>query len=228
MYYLKIWLISLLLFPFLVSQDDYQKLRRDMVEYQIKRRGVTHIATLNAMLKVPRHEFVPDRQKPYAYEDRPLSIGNNQTISQPYIVGYMTAVVKPDKNDKILEIGTGSGYQAAVLAEIVASVYTIEIIPELGERAKLTFDRLGYKNINTYIGDGYSGWPSEAPFDAIIVTAAPEEIPPPLIEQLKEGGRLIIPVGPRHLVQSLILVTKKNGEIKKQTLFPVRFVPFTR
>ncbi len=228
MYYIKILIIPLLLFPFLFTQDDYREQRRDMVEYQIKGRGVTHTATLNSMLKVPRHEFVPDRQKRYAYEDRPLSIGNNQTISQPYIVGYMTAVVKPGKNDKILEIGTGSGYQAAVLAEIVTSVYTIEIIPELGEKAKTTFDRLGYTNIITRIGDGYSGWPSEAPFDAIIVTAAPEEIPPPLVEQLKEGGRLIIPVGPRHLVQSLILVTKKNGEIKKQNLFPVRFVPFTR
>jgi protein-L-isoaspartate(D-aspartate) O-methyltransferase len=140
----------------------------------------------------------------------------------------MTEAVQPDKDDKVLEIGTGSGYQAAILAEIVNEVYTIEIIPELGERARQTFDRLGYENIHSRIGDGYAGWPEEAPFDAILVTAAPEEVPPPLIEQLKEGGRMVIPVGPVYRVQSLQLLTKKNGKVRTRNLLPVRFVPFTR
>jgi protein-L-isoaspartate(D-aspartate) O-methyltransferase len=199
-----------------------------MVEKQIRDRGISDPGTLRAMLKVPRHEFVPDYQQSSAYEDRPLSIGSNQTISQPYIVAYMTEAIDPKKSDKVLEIGTGSGYQGAVLAEIVDQVYTIEIIPDLAARAEKTFEKLGYENIHVRTGDGYAGWPEEAPFDAIIVTAAPEEVPPPLIEQLKEDGSMIIPVGPVHRVQYLKLLIKKNGKLKVKTLLPVRFVPFTR
>jgi protein-L-isoaspartate(D-aspartate) O-methyltransferase len=224
----KLFILIFYFFLFLFQRDDYASLRSEMVEKQIRSRGVTHQPTLSAMREVPRHQFVPDHQKPYAYDDRPLSIGNKQTISQPYIVAFMTEAIKPDKDDKVLEIGTGSGYQAAVLAEIVDKVYTIEIIPELGKRASRTFERLGYDNIFSRIGDGYAGWPEEAPFDAIIVTAAPEEVPPPLIEQLKEGGRMIIPVGPIYQVQSLQLLIKKDDKVKKRNLLPVRFVPFTR
>lgn len=220
--------IFFILFPLQRESNDYAELRKEMVERQIRDRGISHQGTLKAMMKVPRHEFVPEYQKPYAYEDRPLSIGSNQTISQPYIVAYMTEAIDPQKSDKVLEIGTGSGYQAAVLAEIVDQVYTIEIIPELAARAEETFKKLGYENIYARTGDGYAGWPGEAPFDAIIVTAAPEEVPPPLIEQLKENGRMIIPVGPVHRVQYLQLLTKKNGKLKIKNLLPVRFVPFTR
>jgi len=225
---LTIFLISFILFPLQRAQDDYTELRKEMVEKQIRGRGISDPGTLRAMLKVPRHEFVPDYQKSSAYEDRPLSIGSNQTISQPYIVAYMTEAIDPKKSDKVLEIGTGSGYQAAVLAEIVDQVYTIEIIPDLAARAATTFEKLGYENIHVRTGDGYAGWPEEAPFDAILVTAAPEEVPPPLIEQLKEDGSMIIPVGPVHRVQYLKLLTKKNGKLKVKTLLPVRFVPFTR
>jgi protein-L-isoaspartate(D-aspartate) O-methyltransferase len=223
-----ILLLFLPLLPLQREQDEYAELRNKMVESQIRSRGVDNTAVLNSMRVVKRHLFVPDHQKPYAYDDRPLSIGNNQTISQPYIVGFMTAAINPKKNDKVLEIGTGSGYQAAVLAEIVKEVYTIEIVPELAENARKTFEHLGYDNIHARTGDGYAGWPAEAPFDAIVVTAAPEEIPQPLIDQLREGGRMIIPVGPVYRVQSLQLLTKKNGNLKVQDLLPVRFVPFTR
>lgn len=218
----------ILVFTSEITQDAYKGIREKMVRHQIEARNVRDWETLEAMRKVPRHEFVPSHMQAFAYEDRPLSIGNGQTISQPYIVAFMTSVIEPDRKDKVLEIGTGSGYQAAVLADIVNEVYTIEIIPELAERARNKFIELGYTNIHTRVGDGYHGWPEEAPFDAIIVTAAPDEIPQPLIEQLKEGGRLVIPVGPKYSVQSLQLVTLKNGEPKIQNLFPVRFVPFTR
>ena len=209
-------------------QDQYAGLREKMVRDQIERRGVSNKETLKAMRAVPRHLFVPQQMQAYAYEDRPLSIGNSQTISQPYIVAFMTASIQPDPSYRVLEIGTGSGYQAAVLGEIVKEVYTIEIIAELSKQAQKRFTDQGYTNIITKIGDGYSGWPEKAPFDAIIVTAAPPEVPQPLIDQLKEGGKLIIPVGPRYQVQSLQLITKKNGKVKTQNLFPVRFVPFTR
>lgn len=225
---LTVFLIFFILFPLQRAQDEYAEQRKEMVEKQIRDRGISDLGTLRAMLKVPRHEFVPDYQKSSAYDDRPLSIGSNQTISQPYIVAYMTEAIDPQKSDKVLEIGTGSGYQAAVLAEIVEQVYTIEIIPDLAARAESTFEKLGYENIYARTGDGYAGWPEEAPFDAIIVTAAPEEVPPPLIEQLKEDGSMIIPVGPVHRVQYLQLLTKKNGKLKVKTLLPVRFVPFTR
>jgi protein-L-isoaspartate(D-aspartate) O-methyltransferase len=224
--YILFFILSLI--PIQRGQDDYAELRKEMVEKQIRNRGINDPAVLNAMRVVPRHMFVPDHQVPFAYDDRPLSIGNNQTISQPYIVGFMTESINPREDDKVLEIGTGSGYQAAILAEIVDEVYTIEIIPELAENARKTFEKLGYDNIHTRAGDGYAGWPSEAPFDAIIVTAAPEEVPPPLIEQLREGGRMIIPIGPIYRVQSLQLLTKKDGKLKVKDLLPVRFVPFTR
>jgi protein-L-isoaspartate(D-aspartate) O-methyltransferase len=221
-------LSALLAIFFNQEQDDYRRLREDMVKTQIEARNVYDRATLKAMRTVPRHEFVPEHMKAYAYQDRPLSIGNGQTISQPYIVAFMTSVINPKPDDRILEIGTGSGYQAAVLAEIVERVYTIEIIPELAENAKAKFKSLNYANIFTRTGDGYHGWQEEAPFDAIVVTAAPDKIPEPLIEQLKEGGMLVIPVGPKYSVQSLQLLTKKNGETTIKNLFPVRFVPFTR
>jgi protein-L-isoaspartate(D-aspartate) O-methyltransferase len=220
--------IITLAFIFLFYQDAYKGLRENMVKNQIEARNVYNSATLRAMRTVPRHEFVPDEMRAYAYEDRPLAIGNGQTISQPYIVAFMTSVIKPKPEDKILEIGTGSGYQAAVLAEIVNEVYTIEIIPALAEQAEKKFQVLNYTNIHTRVGDGYHGWPEEAPFDAIVVTAAPDEIPMPLVDQLKEGGKLVIPVGPKYSVQSLQLVTKKKGKASVTNLFPVRFVPFTR
>ena len=199
-----------------------------MVKLQIEARGVNDPKVLRAMKKVPRHLFVPEKYQSSAYQDQPLPIGMRQTISQPYIVGYMTEAIRPKNDDKVLEIGTGSGYQAAVLAEIVKEVYTLEIIPELGMMAKERLKILGYENIHTKVSDGYHGWTEHGPFDAIVVTAAAEEIPEPLLDQLAEGGRMIIPVGPQFSVQNLVLVTKKNGQLKKKKLFGVRFVPFTR
>lgn len=210
------------------AQIDYTSLRLQMVEKQLKARDIYDNSTLRAMAKVPRHEFVPSHQKPFAYNDRPLGIGNRQTISQPYMVAYMTQAIKPFKIKKVLEIGTGSGYQAAVLAEIVDSVYTIEIIPELGNRAAQLLERLNYDNVVVRVGDGYHGWPEHAPFDAIVVTAGAEEIPEPLVAQLKDGGRMIIPLGKHNAVRQLVLVRKNNGKIKTKNLMAVRFVPFTR
>ena len=210
------------------AQDDYVAKREHMVRTQIAARGVKDPETLRAMKKVPRHIFVPSHMVRYAYDDTPLSIGMGQTISQPFMVAYMTEVIEPDADSRVLEIGTGSGYQAAILAEIVKDVYTIEIIPELSMTASRRFKELGYTNIHTRVGDGYNGWPEEAPFDAIIVTAAPENIPAPLTEQLKEGGKMIIPIGSPYEVQQLILGIKKKDELKTRYLFPVRFVPFTR
>jgi len=212
----------------LLFQDQYAGLRYKMVESQIKARDIQNAKVLEAMKKVPRHQFVPERYESAAYQDRPLPIGEGQTISQPYIVGFMTAAINPDAEDKVLEIGTGSGYQAAVLAEIVDQVYTLEIIPELGERSANLLKSLGYKNVHAKVADGYHGWQEHAPFDAIVVTAAAEEIPKPLIEQLADPGRMVIPVGPQFDVQYLVLVTKKKGKVKMQNLFAVRFVPFTR
>lgn len=199
-----------------------------MVRNQLMARDITHKATLEAMSRVERQLFVPPSRRQSAYEDGPLPIGYGQTISQPYIVAYMTQLIQPKPGDKVLEIGSGSGYQAAILAEIIDSVYTIEIIPELGNQAKSLLKRLNYNNIELKIADGYHGWPEHAPFDAIVVTAASEHIPPPLIEQLKEGGKMIIPVGSPFLVQNLVLVEKKHGKIKTTSLMAVRFVPFTR
>ncbi len=211
------------------QKDRYKERRLDMVENQIVARGINDKATLDALRNVERHNLVPGPQIVHAYEDRPLPIGHGQTISQPYIVAYMTQVIKPKPGMKVLEIGTGSGYQAAVLAEIVEKVYSIEIVEPLGERAKNNLDNLGYSNIEIKIADGYHGWEEFAPYDAIVVTAASGFIPPPLIEQLKEGGRMIIPVGAPFTAQQLVLVEKtKGGKWKTKNLLPVRFVPFTR
>lgn len=211
------------------DQDKYQRDRQQMVTAQLEARGITDKPTLNAIRSVERHRLVPEAQVQYAYEDRPLPIGFGQTISQPYMVGYMTEVIRPTAGMKVLEIGTGSGYQAAVLAEIVDEVYTIEIVEELAKTAKSRLEEMGYTNIHVKEGDGYYGWEEHAPFDAIIVTAASEFIPPPLIEQLKEGGKMVIPVGAPFTTQQLMLVEKqKDGKRKTRNLLPVRFVPFTR
>jgi protein-L-isoaspartate(D-aspartate) O-methyltransferase len=201
-----------------------ERMRHDMVERHIVARGVTDRAVIDAMRKIPRHEFVPDEHRHRAYADAPSPIGHRQTISQPYVVAAMTELLDVEKGDKVLEIGTGSGYQAAVLAEIGVKLYTIEIICDLAERAEKTLDRLGYSGVHVRCGDGYKGWPSEAPFDGVIVTAAPPEIPQALIEQLALGGRMVVPVG-EH-IQSLLLIRKKpDGSITKEKVADVRFVP---
>lgn len=211
------------------AASDLEQARHEMVRTQIADRNVTDEAVLKALRAVPRHQFVPNRLADLAYTDRPLPIGHDQTISQPYIVALMTAAVQPDSTDRVLEVGTGSGYQAAVLAEIVDSVFTIEIVPELARTARVRLDSLGYDNVVVRTGDGYAGWPDRAPFDAIIVTAAPDQIPPPLIEQLAPGGRMVLPVGPANAVQRLTLVTKNDdGSVTRDRLMPVRFVPFQR
>ncbi len=210
------------------QEDQYTMQRKNMVSRQIKARGIKDRAILEALEKVPRHRFIPGYLWDKAYWDGPLPIGYGQTISQPYIVAYMTALLEPEKSDKVLEIGTGSGYQAAILAEIVDSVFTVEIVDELAIKVKKKLEELGYKNIWVKSGDGFFGWEEHAPFDKIIVTAAAEEIPPLLFEQLKEGGKMILPVGPEFGTQYLILVEKKDGKIKKHNKLAVRFVPFTR
>ena len=196
-----------------------------MVARQIEARGVADPLVLKAVRKVPRREFVPDPLKEFAYEDRPLPIGEDQTISQPYIVAFMTEALKLKGGEKVLEIGTGSGYQAAVLAEIAGHVYSIEIIPALAERGGKTLEKLGYKNVTVKCGDGYQGWAEHAPFDAIIVTCAPDHIPEPLKRQLGVGGRLVIPVG--SFFQELLLITRTEKGYRKESLLPVRFVPMT-
>lgn len=206
-------------------EEQYKEERNQMVNQQIKRRGVKDSLVLEAMRDVPRHKFVPERVQNRAYNDSPLPIGYGQTISQPYIVAFMTETLELSGDEKVLEIGTGSGYQAAVLGEIVDSVYTIEIICALTHRAEKTLDTLGYDNITLKCADGYQGWEEHAPFDAIIVTAAPNHIPQPLVQQLTFGGKMIIPVG--DLWQNLILVTKKEEGIEKKKVLPVRFVPMT-
>ncbi len=228
-------LFSLVFFSLLFIQTDSKNAshnriheRHSMVRHQIEGRGVRDSLTLKAMRAVPRHRFVPEAQSRNAYNDSPLPIGYGQTISQPYIVAYMTEIAHLQKNSTVLEIGTGSGYQAAVLAEITNTVYTIEIVKQLGESAVERLTSLGYKNIFVKIGDGYEGWKEHAPFDAIIVTAAADHVPPPLIQQLKEGGRMVIPVGAPFFIQTLMLVEKKGGKITTRSLMPVRFVPFTR
>lgn len=210
------------------AADDRQSERDRMVRLQLENRDIECEATLDAMRRVQRHLFMPSDVRRLAYADRPAPIGHGQTISQPYIVAMMTEAVKPKPDHTVLEIGTGSGYQAAVLAEIVDQVYTIEIIPELADWSGGVINRLGYENIEVKTGDGYYGWEEHAPFDAIVVTAAAEHIPPPLIEQLKDGGTMIIPVGSPFMTQNLMLVEKTDGEIKTTSLMPVRFVPFTR
>ncbi len=203
--------------------------RLKMVESQIRARGVTNALVLAAMRKVPRHDFVPAGSEPQAYADHPLSIGHSQTISQPYIVAYMTELLDLKPGQKVLEIGTGSGYQAAVLSQITSNVFTIEIVKPLYEQAKPKLVKVGLPADRIRLGDGYQGWPDQAPFDAIIVTAAPDHIPKPLIEQLKSGGRMVIPVGPTSANQALQVVEKdKEGRLKTSKALPVRFVPLTR
>ncbi|OIP07430.1 MAG: protein-L-isoaspartate O-methyltransferase [Armatimonadetes bacterium CG2_30_66_41] len=204
---------------------DHDSARKAMVENQLRNRDLKDARVLQAMLKVGRHRFVPADQVPHAYEDRPLPLGEGQTISQPYIAAFMTEKLAPKPTDVVLEIGTGSGYQAAVLAELVKHVYTVEIVETLAKRAKATLADLGYTNVTVRAGDGYKGWAEHAPFDAVIVTCAPAHIPQPLVDQLKEGGRMVIPVGDYH--QELVLLEKKLGEVEKKEVLPVVFVPMT-
>jgi protein-L-isoaspartate(D-aspartate) O-methyltransferase len=194
---------------------------------QAVKNGAINPAVLQAMRTIPRHEFVPESVRPHAYEDRPLPIGNGQTISQPFIVALMTDLLDVEPGDKVLEIGTGSGYQAAVLSPLAERVYSIEIVPELGKRAGEVLRRLGFDNVETKIADGYYGWPGKGPFDAIVVTAAASYIPSPLLEQLKPGGRIVIPIGGPFSAQQLMLVEKKPGGVTTRQLLPVQFVPFT-
>lgn len=210
-----------------VAQEaGYRALREEMVAFQIQARGVKDPLVLKAMGKVAREEFVPRRLRPLAYSDGPLPIGKGQTISQPYIVALMTELLGLTGEEKVLEIGTGSGYQAAILAEIVKEVYTIEIVPELAQGARATLNRLGYKNIEVKCGDGYQGWKEHAPFDGIIVTAAPDHVPQPLLDQLKLGGRMVIPVGPGRNQQLTVFKKTREG-IEKRPVIPVLFVPMT-
>ncbi len=208
-----------------VDADGYAPRREAMVERQIRERGVEDPLVLEAMLAVPRHLFVPEEIRGYAYYDQPLPIGYEQTISQPYIVALMTELMELEGGETVLEIGTGSGYQAAVLGEIAATVYTIEIVEPLAERALAVLESLGYENVHVRFGDGYRGWPERAPFDAVIVTAAPEEVPEPLVEQLAVGGKLVIPVGGAY--QELVQITKTEDGTTVREIIPVRFVPMT-
>lgn len=204
------------------AAPDWAAQRQRMVEEQIRARGVTDPATLAAMLAVPRHEFVPEEERALSYRDYPLPIGYEQTISQPYIVAYMTEALRVTRGQRVLEIGTGSGYQAAVLAAIGVDVYSIEIVEPLGRRAAALLERLGYR-VQVRVGDGYRGWPEAAPFDGVIVTAAPPSIPKPLVDQLKEGGRMVVPVG--RGVQELQVLVKTGGTLVPKDTLPVRFVP---
>jgi protein-L-isoaspartate(D-aspartate) O-methyltransferase len=206
--------------------SDFAAQRQQMVQRQLMTRGINDARVLTAMAKAPREEFVPLDTRAASYEDGPLPIGYGQTISQPYIVAFMTEQLRPKPSDHVLEIGTGSGYQAAILAELVSEVYSIEIVEPLAKNAEATLQRLGYKNVHLKIGDGYKGWPEEGPFDAIIVTCAPDKVPQPLVDQLKDDGRMVIPVGDRF-AQQLYLLEKKNGQLKQSATLPVRFVPMT-
>jgi protein-L-isoaspartate(D-aspartate) O-methyltransferase len=209
------------------QSDGYAETRREMVATQIRARGIENPRVLAAMARVPRHEFMPMLVRRLAYGDHPVPIGHGQTISQPFIVAFMTEALNPAPADRVLEIGTGSGYQAAVLAELVAQVYTIEIVAPLGERARADLARLGYGNVLVRVGDGYEGWPEHAPFDAIIVTCSPEHVPQPLVDQLRDGGRMIIPVGEPNSGQELYLLEKQGAKVVKRAVLPVRFVPMT-
>jgi protein-L-isoaspartate(D-aspartate) O-methyltransferase len=209
------------------KQDATASAREAMVQNQIIQRGVQDPRVLVAMRRVPRHRFVPAKLAKQAYDDHPLPIGEGQTISQPYIVALMSELLGLKGNERVLEIGTGSGYQAAVLGELVKEVYTIEIIPALAQRSKQTLQELGYQHVHVKAGDGYAGWPDKAPFDAIIVTCAPSEVPKPLQDQLKEGGRLVIPVG-TWPEQTLYQMEKREGKLVLRPVIPVLFVPMTR
>jgi protein-L-isoaspartate(D-aspartate) O-methyltransferase len=208
---------------------DWVTQRKQMVQRQLVDRDIRNERVLAVMEKVPRHEFVPEGVREQAYEDRALPIGQGQTISQPYIVAFMTEVADPQPGQRVLEVGTGSGYQAAVLAELAGEVYTIELLPELAKQAQQRLERMGYKNVHVKAGDGYQGWPEKAPFDAVVVTCGAKEIPEPLFAQLKEGGKMVIPVGGADEDQSLRVVTKgPGGKQEVRDLLPVRFVPLRR
>jgi protein-L-isoaspartate(D-aspartate) O-methyltransferase len=203
--------------------------QEEMVSEQLVARGIRNQRVLDVMGKVPRQEFVPESLRDLAYQDGPLPIGENQTISQPYIVAFMTEAIDPQPDDRVLEVGTGSGYQAAVLAELVREVYTIEIIPALADSSAARLDRLGYRNVHVRTGDGYLGWPDAAPFDSILVTCGADHVPEPLVEQLKPGGKLVIPVGPAGDLQWLKIIEKTaSGETRSRSVLPVRFVPLRR
>ena len=219
---LAVWLLLPLL-----SSDPHTESRLRMVDRDIQRRGIKDARVLAAMRKVPRHLLVPERYRDQAYKDHPLPIGEGQTISQPYVVALMTEALELKPHFRVLEIGTGSGYQAAVLAEIAAEVYSIEIKEDLANRARRDLKRLGYQNVMVKCGDGYLGWAEFAPFDAIIITAAANHIPPPLVKQLKEGGRMILPLGSTVYYQTLTLIDKKKGDITMRQMGSVRFVPMT-
>lgn len=208
------------------SEDRYTKARLEMVEKQIKRRGVNDEKVLAAMSLVPRHEFARDAWRPEAYDDKPLEIEHEQTISQPYIVAFMTQLLELKGGEKVLEIGTGSGYHSAVLSRIAKRVYSMEIIPPLAHKAQRTLRRLGYLNVDVRIGDGYKGWPEQAPFDAILLSAAPPVVPEPLIEQLRIGGKMVVPVGSPGL-QDLLVITRTATGHERQKMEPVRMVPMT-
>ncbi len=209
------------------KETSFVRAREEMVQTQIIARGIEDERLLKALLKVERHMFVPEKMQGFAYSDRPLPIGEGQTISQPYIVALMTELLKLDGDEKVLEIGTGSGYQAAILGELAKKVYTIEIVEPLAKRSQKLLQDLGYENITVKYGDGFFGWEEHAPFDAIVVTCAPSHIPQPLIDQLAEGGRMVIPVGPEWRWQDLFVVKKSQGKIEKEKVAPVRFVPMT-
>jgi protein-L-isoaspartate(D-aspartate) O-methyltransferase len=236
-WFIVIGFILLLFSSHVIAEDVFLRQRQELVNVikddvtmtsDFLDQGSLDERVLNAIGKVPRHEFVPADQRPYAYENRPLSIGYGQTISQPYIVAIMTDLLKPKKTDRVLEVGTGSGYQAAILAELVDSVYSIEIVKELGEQAAENLKKTGYYTVHTRTGDGYYGWETEAPFDGIVVTAVASHIPPPLLKQLKPGGRMIIPVGGQFMMQYLVLVTKDaDNNVTTRQILPVRFVPLT-
>jgi len=210
------------------SEESTMAARQKMVEINIAGRGVVNPRVLDAMMNVPRHMFVPEEYLDRAYADHPLPIGLGQTISQPFIVAAMTELIDPRPDHVVFEVGTGSGYQAAVLAGLVQHVYTVEIVPELGDQSTERLKRLGYSNVTVRVGDGYAGWPEHGPFDGIIVTCGAEEVPPPLIEQLKPGGKMVIPVGSTHMVQELLVIEKDStGRVSKRSVMPVRFVPMT-
>ena len=228
---MKWTVLFFLLFSISCSQNDpnFDHLRKVMIKNQLQSRGIRNDAVLEVMRSVERHNFVPENYRDRAYSDGPLPIGHGQTISQPYIVAFMTEQLQVSSQHKILEIGTGSGYQAAILGELAKHVFTIEIIPELAEGAKNILNHLSYKNITVRAGDGYKGWPEEAPFERIMVTAAPTEVPQTLVDQLAPGGRMILPVGAQFLVQYLWVIEKDDqGTVTKEKILPVRFVPMVK
>ena len=228
---MKWTVLFFLLFSISCTQNDpnFDRLRKLMIKNQLQSRGIRDDAVLKVMRSVERHNFVPDNYRDRAYSDGPLPIGHGQTISQPYIVAFMTEQLQVSSKHKVLEIGTGSGYQAAILGELAKHVFTIEIIPELAEGAKNILNHLSYKNITVRAGDGYKGWPEESPFERIMVTAAPAEVPQTLVDQLAPGGRMILPVGAQFLVQYLWVIEKDDqGTVTKEKILPVRFVPMVK